>query len=132
MQGLCAGLCYWAALLIVKNAIRPINELHTSVLICLHGEKVNLSPLLELAPMGCLSAGESLEGTGALKVSWDPPSALAKGLAAEEGGAHHWLTHPAFFVVLGHTRWDANCNSDVALTLALRGCYKSSRQPPTA
>lgn len=38
----------------------------------------------------------------------------------------------AFFVVLGHTRWDASTIVVLTcLTLALRSCYKSSRQTST-
>ena len=49
----------------------------------------------------------SLEGNGALKVSWDPLSSWPRTGPLRRGGAHHW-PYPAFFVVLGHTRWDAS------------------------
>lgn len=56
----------------------PIRELHTSVLICwLHGEeRKGQSGFLFLNLLSwdvLLQVSLSLEGTGALRVSWDPP-----------------------------------------------------------
>lgn len=89
-----------------------IRELHTSVPICwLRGEERKGQSgflFLNLLPWDVLlQVSLSLEGTGAPKVSWEPPSSWPGLGLLRRGGAHH-RPYPAFCAVLGHTRRDAS------------------------